>query len=69
MPMVSRAAIPRGATLLIDTALLIYILEGHSLAERFRSLFAQIDAGRYRARSPLICVEPERARTTATKAY
>jgi predicted nucleic acid-binding protein len=41
--------IPDGATVLVDTNPVIYLLEGNPLAARFRALFADIDRGRVRA--------------------
>jgi predicted nucleic acid-binding protein len=41
--------VPDGATLLIDTNPIIYVLEGNPLAARFRPLFLDIEAGRLRA--------------------
>jgi predicted nucleic acid-binding protein len=41
--------IPDGVTVLVDTNPIIYVLEGNPLAERFRPVFADIDAGRIRA--------------------
>jgi len=39
-------AIPDGAAVLVDTAPIIYLLEGNPLAAPFESIFAAIDAGR-----------------------
>ena len=41
--------IPDGATVLVDTNPIIYLLEGNPLALPFESLFAAIDAGRIQA--------------------
>jgi predicted nucleic acid-binding protein len=38
--------VPDGATVLIDTNPIIYVLEGNSLAAPFRSLFEAVDSGR-----------------------
>ena len=43
------AAIPDGATVLVDTNPVIYFLEGHPLAVRFESIFSDIEAGRIQA--------------------
>lgn len=43
------AQIPDGATVLIDTSPIIYLLEGNPLASRFEPLFADIEAGRLQA--------------------
>jgi predicted nucleic acid-binding protein len=43
------ASIPDHATLLVDTNPIVYVLEGHPLAARFESVFADIDAGRIHA--------------------
>jgi predicted nucleic acid-binding protein len=43
------AGIPDGATLLIDTSPVIYLLENHPLAATFASIFRDIDAGRIQA--------------------
>lgn len=43
------ADIPEGASVLVDTNPVIYLLEGAPLAARFRPLFADIDRGRIRA--------------------
>lgn len=40
------AGIPDGAAVLVDTAPLIYVLEGNPLAAPFESIFAAIDTGR-----------------------
>ena len=42
-------AIPDGAAVLIDTAPIIYLLEGNPLAAAFEPIFAAIDAGRIHA--------------------
>jgi predicted nucleic acid-binding protein len=42
-------AIPDGATVLVDTAPVVYVLEGNPLAAPFESVFADIDAGRIQA--------------------
>ncbi len=43
-------SIPAGATVTIDSAPIIYLLDGHRiLAPRFFPLFEAIEAGRYRA--------------------
>jgi predicted nucleic acid-binding protein len=44
-----RDQVPDGATVLIDTNPLIYILEGSPLGTAFRPLFEDIDSGRIRA--------------------
>jgi predicted nucleic acid-binding protein len=41
--------IPDGATVLVDTNPIIYLLEANPLATRFAHLFASVDAGRIRA--------------------
>lgn len=41
--------IPDGATVLVDTNPLVYLFEGHKLAARFESIFADIDGGRIQA--------------------
>jgi predicted nucleic acid-binding protein len=41
--------VPDGATVLIDTNPIVYVLEGSQLASAFRPLFAAVDAGRIRA--------------------
>jgi predicted nucleic acid-binding protein len=41
--------VPDGATVLIDTNPIIYVLEGNPLAAPFRSLFEAVDKGRIRA--------------------
>jgi predicted nucleic acid-binding protein len=38
--------IPDGAAVLVDTNPIIYVLEGHARAARFRSIFEAIDMGR-----------------------
>jgi len=38
--------IPDGAAVLVDTNPIIYVLEGHARAARFRSIFEAIDTGR-----------------------
>lgn len=43
------ADVPDGATVLIDTNPIIYVLEGNPLAARFGHLFASVEAGRIRA--------------------
>ena len=43
------AALPNGATVLVDTNPIIYVLEDGPFAERFAPLFADIDAGRIHA--------------------
>jgi len=43
------ARIPDGATILVDTNPIIYVLEGHPLATRFEEVFADIEAGRIHA--------------------
>jgi predicted nucleic acid-binding protein len=40
------ARIPDRATILVDTNPIVYVLEGHPLAARFESVFADIEAGR-----------------------
>lgn len=43
------AAIPDGATVTVDSAPIIYVLDGRSeLADRFQELFAAVEAGRNR---------------------
>jgi predicted nucleic acid-binding protein len=49
MVMALGAEIPDGATVLVDTNPLIYMLEGNPLAARFRGLFSDIDRGRLTA--------------------
>ncbi len=44
------SSLPDGAQVLVDSAPIIYVLEGHPLAVRFEGLFDQIAAGRLRAR-------------------
>ncbi len=41
--------VPDGATVLIDTNPIIYVLEENPLGETFRSIFEAVDAGRIRA--------------------
>ena len=41
--------VPDGATVLIDTNPIVYLLEGNPLGAPFRSLFEEVDAGRIRA--------------------
>jgi predicted nucleic acid-binding protein len=41
--------VPDGATVLIDTNPIIYVLEGNPLGAPFRSLFEAVDKGRIRA--------------------
>jgi predicted nucleic acid-binding protein len=41
--------VPDGATVLIDTNPIIYILEGNPLGAPFRSIFEAVDSGRIRA--------------------
>jgi predicted nucleic acid-binding protein len=41
--------IPNGATVLVDTNPIIYVLEGHPLASRFEGVFADIEVGRIHA--------------------
>jgi predicted nucleic acid-binding protein len=41
--------VPDGATVLIDTNPIIYLLEGNPLAAPFRALFESVDNGRIRA--------------------
>ncbi len=43
------ARIPDGATVLVDTGPLIYVLEGSPLAAPFAPIFRDIDAGRIQA--------------------
>lgn len=43
------AGIPDGAAVLVDTAPIIYLLEGNTLADAFEPLFADIDSGRIQA--------------------
>lgn len=43
------AQVPDGATVLIDTNPIIYVLEGNPLGAPFRSLFDAVDRGRIRA--------------------
>ena len=43
------SGIPDGATILIDTNPIIYLLEGHALSKSFESIFAAVDAGRIQA--------------------
>lgn len=49
MGVIPASRIPDGATVLIDTNPLIYLLEGHALAKSFEPIFAAIDAGRISA--------------------
>jgi predicted nucleic acid-binding protein len=46
MEMSISSSIPDGASVLIDTNPIIYVLEGHPLAADFEPLFAEIDSGR-----------------------
>lgn len=41
--------VPDGATVLIDTNPIIYLLEGNPIGARFRTLFEAVDSGRIRA--------------------
>ena len=41
--------VPDGATVLIDTNPIIYLLEGNPLGEPFRSIFEAVDRGRIAA--------------------
>jgi len=41
--------IPDHATVLVDTNPIVYVLEGHPLAPRFESVFADVEAGRIAA--------------------
>lgn len=41
--------VPDGATVLIDTNPIIYILEGNPIGAAFRSVFEAVDSGRIRA--------------------
>ena len=43
------AQVPDGATVLIDTNPIVYILEGNPLGAPFRSIFEAVDRGRIRA--------------------
>jgi predicted nucleic acid-binding protein len=43
------ASIPDGATILVDSAPVIYVLEGGRLARRFEPVFADVAAGRIHA--------------------
>jgi predicted nucleic acid-binding protein len=43
------SGIPDGATVLIDTSPIIYLLEGHPLSKPFEAIFAAVDAGRIQA--------------------
>src|SRR5438067_708202 len=43
------ASIPDGATVLLDTNPVVYLLENHALAEKFWPIFEDIDAGRIQA--------------------
>jgi predicted nucleic acid-binding protein len=43
------ARVPDGATVLIDTNPILYILEGNPLGTPFRSIFEAVDSGRIRA--------------------
>lgn len=43
------AAIPDGASVVIDTAPVIYVLEGSPLAAPFEAILADVDAGRIHA--------------------
>lgn len=52
--MKSAREIPDGATVLIDTSPIIYLLEGQALAKVFEPLFADVDAGRLQAMITLI---------------
>ena len=43
------AAVPEGATVTVDSAPIIYVLDGRSkLADRFQEIFAAVEAGRNR---------------------
>jgi predicted nucleic acid-binding protein len=41
------ARLPEGAAVLVDTAPIVYLLDGHPLARRFTPLFEGGEAGRY----------------------
>ena len=41
--------LPEGASILFDSAPIIYFFEGHPLAARFEPVFEAVDAGRLRA--------------------
>jgi predicted nucleic acid-binding protein len=43
------AQIPDGASILVDTAPIIYVLEGNPLSVPFEAVFADVDAGRIHA--------------------
>lgn len=47
--MTAVASIPDGAAVLVDTAPIIYVLEGNPLSAAFEPIFADIDAGRIQA--------------------
>jgi predicted nucleic acid-binding protein len=49
MAMTAAADLPDGATVLVDTNPIIYLLEGHALASKFEPVFADVDAGRIQA--------------------
>jgi hypothetical protein len=40
------AEIPDGATILVDSSPIIYVLEGHAFASKFEPLFMEFEAGR-----------------------
>jgi predicted nucleic acid-binding protein len=49
MGVIATARVPDGATVLVDTNPIIYVLEGNKLGASFRPLFEDIDRGRIRA--------------------
>ncbi len=49
MDLIDWSALPDGARVLLDTAPIIYVLEGHPLADRFAGLFERIAEGDIRA--------------------
>ncbi len=49
MALTLNGQVPDGATVLVDTNPIIYLLEGSSLAAPFRSLFESIESGRIQA--------------------
>jgi predicted nucleic acid-binding protein len=43
------ARVPDGASVLVDTSPLVYVLEGHELGARFAPIFRDVDSGRIQA--------------------
>ncbi len=43
------STLPDGATVLVDTKPIIYVLEGNALAKKFEPIFNEIDSGRLQA--------------------